>query len=371
MKKRFADPSQIADKISLVHVLGRLDVGGAEKMLLTLCASMPSDRFSQTIITLSGKSGYLSKEFESCGVQEIRCKAEMNPRFVTKFARTLALVKTDVLISHVSMASGALLLIAWVVRVPRRIAVFHSDGDGRQLTSRRRLYVWLMRRALSFAATNIVGVTETTLAFSGLSGKRSQVISTGIDLEKFQATSRGDARARLGLEVNGRVLGHAGRAAPEKNRKALPAIISTCPEPSILVLAGAVTDQDLALSPTSVLRQRIVNLGILDDMPSFYASLDVFVLPSIREGLPLVILEAIASGCPVVATGLAGIQAVARKLPDVVLVPIGAPASDFVAAIETAVKNRRTAEEMRQSLRDAKMDLGASLERWVVLCDPN
>jgi glycosyltransferase involved in cell wall biosynthesis len=151
----------------------------------------------------------------------------------------------------------------------------------------------------------------------------------------------------------------------------LPVIIAKFPEPSIMVLAGAKTDDDLELSPDDPIRQRIVNLKILSDMPALFSAADVMILPSIREGLPLVILESIACGCPVVASDLPGIRAVATHLPDVSLVPNGASADDIVVIIQKAITQKRCPDDMRESLVAAHLSLEQSISRWVVLCDQN
>jgi glycosyltransferase involved in cell wall biosynthesis len=361
----------IVKETSVVHVMGRLDVGGAERMLLALCRSMPADRFSQSVITLSGLPGRLSSDYERSGVTELPCAIKGNRPFAWRFAQSLKEAKTDVLISHVSLASGALLLIARFSGVPRRVAVFHSDGDSRRVTGVRRVYRWLMRRTLSFAATDIIGVTASTLAFSGIDDKRSMVIPNSVDLKAFQPLERIRARATLALPNEDVVLAHVGRASPEKNRRVLPSIIASYPEPSILALAGAENDTDLELAPGDPIRQRIADFGIMDDMPILFSAADVMVLPSLREGLPLVILEAISCGCPVVASDLPGIRSVAANLPDVSLVPVGASPADFAEAIQKAISNRRPSVDMRRSLIDASLDLETSVDRWVKVCDPN
>ncbi len=56
-----------------MHLLGRLEIGGAERMLLSLCRAMPTAEFSQSVVALSGESGWLTAEFASAGAPEVLC----------------------------------------------------------------------------------------------------------------------------------------------------------------------------------------------------------------------------------------------------------------------------------------------------------
>jgi len=354
----------------VAHVIGRLDIGGAERSLLSLCRGTPSGDITHSVIALSGSSGRWTSTFADLGVHETLCPISPALSFPWRFWRVLRAARPDVVVSHVSLASGYLLGIARLAGVTRRIAVFHSDGDGREPSPRRRTYRWLARALLRRSASRVVGVTPTTLSFSGFAtaDPRATVIPNGVDLAEFRPADRFKARATLGLPMEGTILAHVGRSAPEKNRQLLPRLLRALDPATTLVLAGADTVDDLGLAENDTLWDRIASLGAVDDICSVLAACDVLVLPSVREGLPLVVLEAIACGRPVVASDLPGLRSVIGELEDLRLVSTGASAVTFAAAVEETICGSRDPEVIRQTLVNSSMNVQCVARRWVALC---
>jgi glycosyltransferase involved in cell wall biosynthesis len=357
------------DRLSIVHVMGQLQTGGAEKMLLNLCEVMPSSRFRQTVISMAGAPGDLSEAFLALGVPEVICRLEPRPRFARRFIRALRGTRPDVLVSHISLASALVLLLGAWARVPRRIAVFHSDGDGKPQTPRRRIYRAAMRILLRRVATDVVGVTASTLAFSGVTDDRGTVIPNAVDLRHPLPADRRAAARALGLETYECVIAHVGRGAAEKNRGVLPDVMRRLPERCGLVLAGAEDIADLRLEAQDPLQPRIRNLGTLPTAFPLLAAADVLLLPSVREGLPLVILEALSMGCPVVASNLPGIRELAAVLPGITLVDDPADVAGFASAVEAALRTSDSPADMRRHLVAARYDLASVASRWEDLCD--
>ena len=105
------------------------------------------------------------------------------------------------------------------------------------------------------------------------------------------------------------VAGALGRLAPEKNFVSLAALAALCSEVQI-VLGGegpCRTEIEAACEALGC-RDRLRLLGRVENRLQFYHSLDVFLLPSLYEGLPMVLLEAMACGLPVIASPLPDIQ---------------------------------------------------------------
>jgi glycosyltransferase involved in cell wall biosynthesis len=358
---------------TVVHVLGRLDVGGAERMLLSLCrASLGRDE-THVVVALSGKSGALTHQFAVAGVPEYRCALTPVITFPWRFTTLLRQLRPAVAVSHVSLTSAFILLFAAAARVPRRVAVFHSDGDGRAVTVGRRLYRSVSRAVLGATATDAVGVTASTLEFSGLSRSSRvsrQIIPNAVDLTEFVPSRPGSSRRALGISGEGSLVAHVGRAAPEKNRSALPLILNLLDSRTQLVLAGARTETDLSMDTAGTDPQRIHNLGILDDVRPVLAAADLLLLPSVREGLPLVVLEALASGRPVVASDLPGLRYAAERLPHLHLVHEYTSPEAFADAVRSVLASPTDPHDVRRTLSGSEFDLTVAAERWSALCRP-
>jgi glycosyltransferase involved in cell wall biosynthesis len=123
---------------------------------------------------------------------------------------------------------------------------------------------------------------------------------------------RDRGRALLGADEDDFVIGCAARLSEEKDHAGLLRAFAdlAAVEPRAMLACagdGPLAESLRARTAATGLADRVRWLGTVEDMPTFYASLDVCVLNSTREGLPLSLLEAMAFGIPVVATDVGGV----------------------------------------------------------------
>ncbi len=137
-------------------------------------------------------------------------------------------------------------------------------------------------------------------------GKNYTVINNGIDLEKFKYNPnvRTLKRKELGLEDNF-VIGHVGRFSSEKNHRFLIEIFEQVYKKDnaarlILVGSGPLEQEIKNLVNTKNLQEKVLFLGVRKDVAALYQVFDIFCLPSLHEGMPVVAIEAQASDLPCV-----------------------------------------------------------------------
>ncbi len=141
-------------------------------------------------------------------------------------------------------------------------------------------------------------------------------IPNGLNLEPYDAQpSRAMARRQLGLELNAKVLGIVGRLAVGKGHlnllQSLSRIVQLYPDSQLLVVGDGPMRPEIEQSLHELgLSENVQMLGERHDVSSILPALDLFVLPSLTEGLPMTVLEAMASRLPVVATSVGEIPAV-------------------------------------------------------------
>lgn len=191
--------------------------------------------------------------------------------------------------------------------------------------ARRRLPVYVVERlAATCSHAELVQNPEdahTLVHTLHVPARRVQVLGNGIDLERFDPTAVGDARARLrrewGVDDDTVVCGVVGRLVWEKGIRevlgAATALRSTHPTARFVVVGPTETDKADALRPADIaaaVADGVHFTGTRHDMPECYAAMDVFVTGTYREGFPRAAMEASAMGLPVVATDVRGCRQV-------------------------------------------------------------
>lgn len=218
---------------------------------------------------------------------------------------------------------------------------FGRDLDA--LAMYQRLEVALMRRFERVCAVSEALIAD--LSRAGVRRERMGVIENGIDTERFHA---GVAPWPLpaGIAPDATVFGTAMRLDTPKNPLGLLeayAASREAPGRSVLLVAGDGPLREAMLERARALgiAQELHLLGVVNEPERFYAALDVFVLPSLYEGLPLALLEAMACARAVVATEVGQVPGVLRGLPAAVV-----PPGDVVAlaAALRAARRQRPAE---------------------------
>lgn len=150
----------------------------------------------------------------------------------------------------------------------------------------------------------------------GILEDKIAVVYNGIDAEKFQKTfDKKKLKAELKIPVNSKVLGTVGALINEKGHlyfiEAANKILKIYPEIKFLIVGDGCCRKKLEKKVDNLhIRKNIIFAGLRTDMPEIYSVMDVFVLPSLIEGMPMVLLEAMASVKPVIATNVGSVSKV-------------------------------------------------------------
>ena len=221
-----------------------------------------------------------------------------------------------------------------------------------------------LHRLVLSQATRVIAVSEAVARAIRAQGlvpaERITVVPNGIDVDRFaQARTRFDARAfrrRWSLPEDHLLVGSVGELRPLKGHedflRAAAVILRRFPNSYFLIAgldASAKGEHRVALESLIAdldLTQHVRLFGWLDDLPSFYCALDVFVSASHTESFGLAIAEALASGTPVVATRTEGAEEILSPEESGSLVPVGdveALATAVIALLESPERSRQIA----------------------------
>ena len=307
-----------ADDVPLiVHVVYRLGVGGLENGVINLVNRLPRERFRHAIVCLTEAADFARRiERDDVQIYELHKRDGNDPAVVWRLFRLLRRLRPAVVHTrNLGTLEGQ--VSAWLARVPVRIHgehgwdVFDPHGQLRKYQLIRRWHAPLIQRFVPLS-----GQLEDYLARRvGIAAGRCRRIYNGVDTVRF---CPGPTRGLLPAGFAGAgdiVIGTVGRLHGVKDqltlvraflilRERLPTISSTLR----LVLIGdgpLRTDCEQLLQAAGAAEQAWLP-GSLDAVHELLRAMDIFVLPSIAEGISNTILEAMATGLPVVATAVGG-----------------------------------------------------------------
>lgn len=269
-------------------------------------------------------------------------------------------------------------IAARLAGVPRVLGTFHVDSTYDLHKTRDGFRYRIIEHLSNHCLHKAIAVSEATrsdwMRRTHLSGNRVIAISNGVDLQVHRRRGeKEDARARLGLPSDGRVLlGGAGRLEEAKGFSYLL--------DAIALLAGERQDFDLALAGTGPLRgtledhaaalgitHRVHFLGFRHDVREVYEALDVFVLPSLCEAMPYALLEAMAMRLPVVGSAVGGVPQVMASGETGFVVP-SRDSRPLAEAIQSLLSSADLREKLGRAARarsERLFDLKDSVRRTI------
>ena len=243
----------------------------------------------------------------------------------------------DVVHTHTPKAGLLGPLAARLARVPVVVHTIHGLLVHDSQPKWRRALGWLPEKITASLSHRLLSQSEEDVHVAcemklGSPGKIAY-LGNGVDVERFHppsAAERAAGRYALGLQPDEFAIGSVGRLVYEKGFaelfSAAAQIRGRDPSARFLVAGAEEPDQRDAvprkLMSELTARGQIEFLGWWDRMASFYAALDLFVLPSHREGLPRACMEAAASSLPVVASNIRGCREVVRDGETGLLFPV-------------------------------------------------
>jgi glycosyltransferase involved in cell wall biosynthesis len=313
----------------ILHVRSSAGLYGAEYVLLGLIPALEQLGVASRLLCLDNP--YLERQPLFDRANALGVPAQLVPcrgRFDFATIKTLreAMLQSPEAVVHVHDYKSA--LHVWLARVKLRrpiVATLHGrTATNLVLRLYESLETWLMR---GFDRICIVSESmRRPLVEAGIAPGRISLIENGIDTERFAPDVLPWSRADMNIPHDAIVFGSAIRLSEEKNPQGLleafATVVQELPQ-AVLVIAGDGHLRETLIARVNELgvNERVRLVGARNDLEHFYSMLDVFVLPSRTEGLPLALLEAMATSKPIVATAVGHVPTVLADLRAEVVAP--------------------------------------------------
>lgn len=350
-------------KLSVLFVGSQMEVAGAQQVLLSQARCFHERGYPVRAVFFYDKQGLGEKWQQENPFPVISLRAWrygvfplMNTfRLLAGMLRLFSLMREDVdLVESFTPHSNVLAMpIAWLAGTPLRIATHHGIIEGSSALL-ARMHGWMMNTRI---ASKVVAVSSQVRDYAiereKIRPDKIQVIENGIeplDLKTLEAKERAALRRELDVHADGKLLLTVGRLTIQKGHTVLlKAIAKIAEEAPKAVFAFAGEGKQLSRLESEAadlgIAARIRFLGVRRDVARLLLASDIFVQPSLWEGLSLAMLEALLSGIPVLATEVEGVVDVIENGKTGLLVP-----PDDAGALAKAITRLLDDNDLRTSL---------------------
>ncbi|MBS4462090.1 glycosyltransferase [Aerococcaceae bacterium zg-B36] len=293
--------------MKILQVTGSLNIGGLENVAANIMRYGKIYKQMDFLIYEETVRGY-EEELIALGAEVIMMsppKASIMS-FLIKFFQLLKKGKYDAVIIHTYTSAGFLSFVSRIARVKKIVVYSHTSSGSSQDSLKQKLYKAFMKVLIALFSTDRIAVGEK--AGQSLYLTDYKIIENGIAVNEYEFSplKRGTLRKELGIQEDDLLLGHVGRLSREKNQVFLLELMNHMNKDSNikLMLIGE-GDERLKLENLIKqyhLEQAVILVGSVPNPQDYYHAMDVFVFPSLYEGIPLAMLEAQLNGLPVVAS---------------------------------------------------------------------
>ena len=296
------------NKKKILNVVGAMNTGGTETMLMNLYRNIDRDNIQFDFISFDNDKAYYDDEIESLGGRVIRISNPKSIKEIKKIIKENGPYKA--VHAHTQFNCGFSMIAAKQCGVGIRISHAHTnlDNNGNII---KDIYSKLMRYIINNYSTKVLACSDDSARclfgekaikddkyslFQNLIDYNTIINPNYEEVEQFKKDN--DLNNRL-------VIGHIGTFKESKNQRFLIEIVKNLSDINVKLLLvgdGSMKDELQELVNKYNLNDKVVFAGIRKDINNMLSCMDVFVFPSVFEGLGMVLLEAQASGIPCVVS---------------------------------------------------------------------
>ena len=332
-------------KIKILRIIARLNIGGPALHVIILNSELDLNSYNSQLVTgrEAPAEGNMYELAEAKGVQPIVIDSLGREIFikddVRAFIRLIRLInieRPDIVHTHTAKAGAVGRIAAKLTGVPIIIHTFHGHIFHSYFGFfKSKFFLWLERLLAKFTNVIItVGEQQRREIIQYRVAEPEKVVSIplGLDLKPFVNMEADPNELRLELSLPREILlvGIVARLVPIKNHlcflESARLILNHCDNVRFLIIGdGELRTYLEQKSREFGLESRVIFMGFQHDLVKIYAGLDIVILSSFNEGLPVALIEAMAAGKPVISTNVGGVGDLILDGDNGLLVPSNDP----------------------------------------------
>lgn len=314
----------------VLHVVGRLDIGGAESRIMDMYRNIDREKVQFHFMQHTSDKCAFEEEVLSLGG-----KVYHVPRFnvknyfeYKKAWKEFFVVHPEIKVVHGHMTSTAAIYLPIAKKAGVQVTIAHARSAGVDPGIKGKITNFLRRNLYKkcdyrFTCSKLAG--DAVFGDQNQAQRKARFIPNAIEVDKFafDIETRVSVRQELGI-TDKYVIGHVGRFAPMKNHSYMLEILEQCikiekeknlSETVMMFLGdGPLKEEIQQKAAEKGITSRILFMGNKKDVYRYYQAMDYFLLPSFYEGLPGTAIEAQASGLPGIISDAVTEEAVVTDL---------------------------------------------------------
>lgn len=293
----------------IMHLSSTSGPGGAEMLVSRIASGLDQARFRSHVGLFA--PGWLKDrcEKESLPTVVLPMQSQWDVAWIARCCAVVRSQRVDLIHAHEFRANVYGAIVAKLCGVPL-VGTVHGKNYYPDQVKRRMAYRWVSKTA------TMVAVSEDLRLFLqdrvGVPRDRITRIYNGVDMpERLSREGVAQFRCDLGIQPSEFAIGIVGSLYPVKGHRhlfdAFRSVLKLQPKTKLLVVGQGDLEPSLKQQAFDLGIDHAVSfLGLRNDVPNILAALDLFVLPSLSEGLSVALLEAMSTGVPVVASRVGG-----------------------------------------------------------------
>ena len=300
----------MSEPIRVLHVIGIMNRGGAETMIMNLYRHIDRSKVQFDFVENSRESAAFDEEILGLGGRIYRCphyNGKNHFTYVKWWNDFFKAHPKEYPIVHGHLGSTAAIYLS-IAKKYGAYAIAHSHSSGTDHSLRSYLYQMMSYNTRNvadyfFACSEAAG--KDRFGRKVISGDHYAVLNNAIDVNHFSYNSRVRevVRDELGIGQNQLVVSHIGRYTKEKNHEFILKIFSELRKLGLgarllMIGDGTLRTHIMQMAEQASLSSDVIFTGVRSDVERLMQAMDVFVLPSLYEGLPVTMVEAQAAGLP-------------------------------------------------------------------------
>lgn len=346
----------MTEPIRVLHVIGIMNRGGAETMIMNLYRNIDRNKVQFDFVENSSEPAAFDEEILSLGGKIYRCphyNGKNHFAYVKWWNTFFQKHSGEYPVVHGHLGSTAAIYLS----VAKKHGVYtiahsHSAGSG---SAMYRMFAYPTRYIADkfFACSKDAGISRYGKTV-GNDSIRCQVLNNAIDARRFSFNqeTRKQVRSELHIAENAIVIGHVGRFVEAKNHLFLIDVFADVrkrdPNAVLLLIGDGERRAEIqAAIAEKRLEDAVILTGVRSNVWDFYQAMDVFVFPSVYEGLPVSLVEAQAAGLPCCVSSN---------------VPKDSAITDLVQFISLEDRSEKWAEIALRSVKTSRPDMLSEIQ---------